>query len=211
MPERRYGWNARAGRYIDRRGRFVSRQRVRLALDGALDAAEREVLQLADQLRNRQISLRAWELAMREQVKNISLYSATAAKGGWAQMSQADYGRVGQHVREQYEYLRRFGRQIASGEQPLDGRFANRMRMYAREGRALFHRTEEAEARIRGMVEKRNIRYPGDSCDGCLAAERAGWIAIDSDEVPEIGSRTCRSNCRCRWEFRSAQEAAEAA
>lgn len=205
MADRPYRWSPRAARYRDpRTGRFVSQASVRRALDGAIEGAEREVRRLADDLRERRISLAEWELAMRRQVKDVSLYSAAASKGGWAQLSPSDLGRVGAHVRGQYDYLRRFAQQIQSGEQPLDGRFAQRMSLYVRGGRSLYHRTEEREQALRGMQEKRNIRFPGDSCAGCIAAEAAGWVPIEGSDVPEIGERECRANCRCRWEYRAA-------
>lgn len=138
---------------------------------------------------------------MRREVKSVALYSAAAAKGGWAQMSDADYGRVGQYVRGQYQYLRGFAQDVATGKQPLNGRLNARAHLYGQAGRPLYHRMEIAEQIVRGMTEKRSIRHGSDSCDGCVAAEVAGWVPIDSKTVLEIGARECRTRCKCSWEF----------
>lgn len=204
MPTRTprpYRWDSRTARYHDAQGRIVSRTQVRAAIDGALDRAEPEVRSLSEQLRAGRISLVQWELAIRQQVKDIHLWSAAAAKGGWAQMSQSDYGFVGRTVRDQYAYLRGFAAEIEAGL-PLDGRFLQRTALYSKGGRAMYHRTETRDQEIRGATEYRNVRHASDSCGGCVEAEAAGWVPIGT--LVPIGGRECRANCRCSLEYRSA-------
>lgn len=184
----------------------MSPSTVRAYLDTALEAAGKRIDALATQLRTRTIDLISWEVAMRREIKNVALYSGAAAKGGWAQMSDADYGRVGQYVQTQYRFLRGFAQDVQSGKQPLDGRLSARAQLYGEAGRPLYHRMEIAEQRVRGMTEKRNVLSEGDSCDGCLDADAAGWVLIDDSDVPQIGERDCRTRCRCEWEFRKAGE-----
>lgn len=201
LPE--YRWDRQSGRYRNAStGRFVPPSQVRAWLDFALDAATGRINGLANSLRAGTTDRISWEVAMRREVKNVALYSAAAAKGGWAQMSDADYGRVGQYVRSQYDYLRKFAREIAAGVQPLDGRMNARASLYGQAGRPLYHRIEIAEQKVRGMTERRRIRHAGDSCAGCLSAASAGWAGIDSRQVLEIGDTECRTRCRCSWEFR---------
>lgn len=202
-PKPDYIWDRAAGRYRNAStGRYVPATQVRLWLDVALDAATGRVSALAQALRGGTIDLISWEVATRREVKNVALYSAAAAKGGWAQMSDADYGRVGQYVRGQYQYLRGFARDIRTGAQARDGRLVSRSELYGQAGRPLYHRIEIAEQAVRGMTERRNHRYSGDSCDGCREATARGWVPINDKTILEIGARDCRTRCRCAWEFR---------
>lgn len=207
-PKPAYRWDRAVGRYRNAQGAFVAPSTVRAYLDTALSAATKRIDALATQLRTGKLDLISWEVAMRREVKNVALYSASAAKGGWAQMSDADYGRAGQYVRGQYQYLRRFAQEVQTGKQPLDGRLNARAQLYGEAGRPLYARMEIAEKRVRGMTEKRNVLADGDACEGCLAADAAGWVAIDDGDVPQIGERDCRTRCRCEWEFRKTGEEA---
>lgn len=205
----RYAWVPRAQQYRDQRtGRFVSRATVRQVLDRRLDAESRRVQDLARQLQRGEITGREWQAQMRNAVKDVQLASTALAKGGWAQMTAADYGRAGQRVREQYAYLQRFAQAIEAGL-PLDGRFMRRAQMYAQAGRRIFHLTERGEMRAQGFDQERNVRYAGDSCAGCIAAEAAGWVEIGS--LVPIGERECLSNCRCRLAFRRSTSVERAA
>lgn len=170
-------------------------------MDRALDASAQTMARLSEQLRTRQIGLIEWELAMRKEVKAVQLYSAASAKGGLAQLSQADLGRIGAATREQYRRLSAFAQQIEDGL-PLDGRFTQRARMYGAAGRGTYHKTERDEKERRGFTQEKNRRYSGDSCPGCVAAEAAGWVAIG--ELTPVGSRDCLTNCRCFIEYRKA-------
>lgn len=160
---------------------------------------------LATGLRDGSIDLITWEVRMRREVKVVATYSAALAKGGWAQMTETDYGRVGRYLQDQYRYLRGFMRDVASGRQGLGGVSA-RTSLYAQAGRPLFHLMEKAENRVRGRTERRSIRFAFDSCADCIAAEAAGWADIDDASVPEIGDRQCATRCKCSFEFRTPQE-----
>jgi hypothetical protein len=197
-PELR--WNEQAGRYIRSTGHFVARSEVRAALDRTLDTAEKRMAAVTEQLRQGSIALPDWQLQMAREVKSVHLASAALAKGGWAQMAPADYGRAGQLIRRQYAFLRNFAQQVANGEQRLDGTLARRAGMYVAAGRGTFHQVERREMEQRGMTEERNLRHAGDSCQGCLTETARGWVGIG--ELVPVGSRTCRTACRCSVEFR---------
>lgn len=204
----RLRFNAAAGRYQDRQGRFVNAATVRRDLDRALDESARAVAALADELRARRISLGEWELRMRAEVKTVQLYSAAVAKGGLAQLTSADLGRVGRETREQYAYLRNFALQIQAGLH-LDGRFRRRTAMYAQAGRGLFHRVERSEMARRGYTHESNVLAASDHCDGCVGETARGPVPIG--ELVPIGQRTCLSGCRCRVAYHRSADDARAA
>jgi len=205
-PPRAFTFDRRLGRYRDAAtGRLIPAAQVRAYLDEALVSAGKRMDSLANQLRAGQIDLISWEVRMRREVKIVATYSGAAAKGGWAQMTEADYGRVGRYGQDQYRFLRGFMRDIETGKQPLNGLVNARAQMYAQAGRPLYHRMEIAEQRVRGMRLRKSVRHARDSCAGCIAAEAAGWIDIDSTAVPEIGARECRTRCKCSWLYKAAE------
>lgn len=194
------GWNDVAGRYIGTNGRFVSQQAVSNALQSTIDQQAKTVANLTTQFRNGGVSLAEWRTGMADAVKITHLASSALANGGWSQLTQADYGRVGQLVRQQYAYLDNFAQEIASGKQKLDGTLERRAKMYPDGGRKTYESASRAESRIRGYDEERNVRHAQDSCEGCLEATAAGWVAIGTLPLP--GDRQCVTNCKCTLEQR---------
>ena len=206
MPDRPpFRYDRAAGRYRGPTGAFVSEARVRAYLDSALEAAGKRMDALANDLRAGKIDLISWEVRMRREVKIVATYSGAAAKGGWAQLTDADLGRIGRYVQDQYRYLRGFARDIATGKQSLGG-VNNRSRLYSQAGRPLYERMAKAENRVRGRTQRRSIRDARDSCDDCRAAAVAGWRDIDDPAIPEIGARQCKTRCRCRMLYRKPEE-----
>lgn len=198
-PRNRYRWNLASGRYIRADGRFVSFGEIRGAIDRALDNSESRLLGYGQALRDRSMSVAEWQTRTAQELKYIHTMTAAAAKGGWAQMSPADYGRVGLRLREQYAYLSRFAGEIQAGL-PLDGRFLNRIQLYAQSGRLTYHMVLRAERRIRGDTEERNVLGVADHCGECVSTTERGWQPIGT--LPLIGTRECLSNCRCHIEYR---------
>jgi hypothetical protein len=200
MPTPPYRFNARAYSYTDARGQFVSRRAVRDALDEALSANTGRMRALAEALRDGRLSIAEWQVQMAREVKNAHLYSAAAAKGGWQNMTPADYRRVGQRIREQYAFLNAFAAQVASGQQAMDGRMVARAELYGQAGRATYHHVERGEMEVRGMTEESSVLHPADSCDECIAEADAGWQPIGT--LTPVGERACLGRCRCTLDYR---------
>lgn len=194
-----FTWDPDLGRYRDAGGRLVAETRVRDALYRAIDGEKQSVRILAQELRAGGVDLGTWQAEMRQSIKRVHLWSAAAAKGGWAQMGPADYGRVGQIVRSEYRYLDGFTDAIATGL-PLDGRFLVRAAMYALAGKSTFYTVLRLEKLEAGYTEERNIRHAAESCDDCLAFSALGWVPIGTLPVP--GTRQCLRHCMCTMQFR---------
>lgn len=209
MPERRssltptYTWSARSQRYRSlATGRYVSRATVRRALDTALARSQVDILRLGRDLQAGRLTLAEWQVATARQLKAAHLASAAAARGGWAQMTQADYGRVGHRLRDEYAYLSRLAGQIADGTQALDGRLLTRLTLYAQGPRGTYHEQERAGMREAGYTEERNILGGADHCAGCQAETARGWVRIGRGGIVPIGQRQCLANCRCSIAYR---------
>lgn len=200
-----FTWNAAAARYRDARGRFVSTQQVRAALDATLDRYKREAKALAEQLRAGTLSLRAFDQAMRQLVKDTHLVSAASAVGGWQQLlnDPAALGRAGRAIRTQYRYLDGFVRDVASGEQTLGGSLSIRAAMYVDAGRNTHEKQREVLERTAGFDQERSIRHVSDSCATCISEAARGWVGIG--QLVPIGQRICLTNCRCTIERRRSE------
>ena len=201
--EERYAWNPASGttgRYRDRAtGRYVSELNVRGDLDKYIDAKNSVLDDLANQLRNREISLADWQLQMRNEIRNMHNAAAMVAKGGRNQMTYADWGRVGQRLRFQYGKLDDWARDIASGKAPIDGRLNWRARLYGQAARGTYEQQRRAMAAEKGNDEEMRILHAKESCNGCIAI--AGyWAPIGT--LPDIGSQECSTNDMCTFEYR---------
>lgn len=196
-------WDSRALRYRNTaNGRFIKRQAVADAVEGAVTETAERMRATAIQLQNGQINLAQFELTMRDLIKAQHLLSAGIAQGGKAQLSPAALGRIGADTKKQYQYLANLGRQIERGEQPLNGQFLARVELYARASRQTFMVTERRAHLESGFDEERNMLHPAEHCEGCIAEDAKGWVPIG--ELVPVGQRTCKVNDRCTVEYRKA-------
>ena len=192
-----YRWEPNAGvsgRYRDERGRFVASSTVRRELDRYLDAAD-PAKALAEALRGRQLSVADWEVAFRRHIKNTHLNAIALERGGWANMTPADYGRAGQIIREQYGYLKNFAADIASGKQRLDGTLGVRAKLYTQAGRETFYRSKHANLAA-GVDMVSSVRNARDSCVECVSFD-GKWFRVGDSAYKLPGRRICTKNCRC--------------
>lgn len=196
-----FTWDRQARRYRDAGGRFVSLRDVRQALDVAIRGLRREMRSVTQRYQRGEISLGEWRVAMQSSVKNTHLFSAALAKGGWGQMTPADFGRVGGIVRVQYQYLERFAVGVADGKIPTDGRMIRRAEMYFETGRGTYHKVQRDVMSEGGFDQERSVLHPADHCDECVDEAAKGWQPVGS--IIPIGERTCLGNCHCTMEYRS--------
>lgn len=199
----RYRWlptAGKTGRYYDNQTkRLVSWLDVRRDIDTYIANSNKTIDGLANQLRNREISLAEWQTAMRNEMRAMHSNAAMTAKGGRAQMTHADWGRVGQELRFQYGKLDQFAKDIASGKQPLDGRMNWRAKLYGEAARGTHEQEKRSNSANKGLTEEMRILHAKESCKGCLA--NAGfWAPIGT--LPKIGSQDCATNCFCTFAFR---------
>jgi len=196
------GWNESAGRYVElSTGRFVPFSTVRDSLDVVAEASGARMNTLTQSLVNEEISLAEWQVGMMEQIKISHTAAAASARGGWAQMSQADWGATGRLIRAQYDFLRNFANEIASGKQALDGRALFRANLYAQAARGTFEEIRRRYERLmNGMEEERRVLGEADHCNGCLAQAELGFQPIGTLEP--IGSQECVTNCHCTFIYR---------
>lgn len=181
-------------------GRYISRTAVRRALEESLGNLTRLTDTLADDLRAGRLSVDAWQAEMKLIIRQTQMAAAEIANGGRAQMTQADYGRVGQQVRVQYAFLDNWVAEIRAGA-PVDNRIEGRARQYIRSARTSFLTQEAAVMSQQGFLA-RNVTRASESCAECLAEQAKGLVPVEQLSMP--GTRVCRGNCKCFLVFERA-------
>lgn len=197
----RYEFDPRVHRYRDlRTGRFVDWNRtVRPAVERTMDAIAREIRELGRQAGAGEIGRLEFVDAMKDRLKIAHLLAYATAKGGWAQMTPADFVRVGRELRRQYNYLRNFAADLAQGKLS-EGQAAFRASLYARAAYATYENARREAMRAAGFTEERRRRTAKESCPDCIEYARRGWQPIGT--LPPIGQSQCIVNCRCYFEYR---------
>jgi hypothetical protein len=115
-------------------------------------------------------TVRRWELEIRDRLKRVYLAEYMLGRGGQQAMTQADYGRVGNMLRDQYQYLRTFALDVQAGTMS-EAQIAARTQLYH-------------ESSIQAFERGKAAAYSGDLI---LPA----W--------PADGFTRCKARCRCRW------------
>ena len=200
MPD--YGWNGSKYFSLDT-GRFVSPSAVRDALESAIDQSALNMNAISQQLLSSEISLAQWQTGMMKNIKLAHTAAAASANGGWAQMTQSDWGFAGSLIKKQYENLERFAGQIESGKQALNGQILSRADLYGQAPIGTYEaQRQRFEILVNGVEEERRIleATDGANCAGCLEQADLGWQPVGT--LKNIGSQECLTNCRCTVEFR---------
>lgn len=198
-----YVWSTSTRRYRGPSGRFIPDGQALRSLEKDLAGLVTTTDQLAAEYRAGRLSLEAWRMEMQDIIKHVAIGSATLAKGGRAQMTPADFGRVGQRVREQYGFLEDWVQQIVSGEAPLDGRLTSRARLYVAAGRPTYVAVRAADVEDAGFDQEHSETRPAEHCDQCLIEEARGWVPIGT--LIPIGQRTCKVNDHCLMHYRNSR------
>ena len=204
LPE--YRWNQAAGRYIGPNGQFVSQITIRGELDKALDNVTDRLVSLSRDFRTGAIDGRTWQIESMKLIKQTHLIGGALEKGGWANMTQSDFGRIGQIVRGEYAYFNNLIAQLELGQQRLDGTLDSRMRLYGQAGRGTYHTFERESRAIQGYDEVKRILHGRDNCKsskrpGCVEEAAKGFVKLEFFVM--IGDTTCLSNCRCSTQYRN--------
>ena len=135
---------------------------------------------LNEQLAAGSISLDTWERSLRDEIKfgHVSTYSA-GRSGSWSSISFAEWGRLGQRIRRQYQFLKGFAADIrAKGDEGFTVEYLN--------NRASLYADNMRESLEAGIARDRGLD------PGVLPA------------MPGDGSTKCLTRCKCRWRIRAA-------
>ncbi len=169
-------WDDVSGRYRNvETGRYMGAKQMVAARDDFVVALKADSDLVAQQLADGEISLGRWMLDMEVRIKQAYTDQYILAVGGRNNMTQADWGRVGSMVKEQYGYLEKFATEAQAGKLS-PAQIKARSRMYMDSSTQAFERGNAASRGMPGLPA-----YPGD------------------------GQTVCRANCKCHWEIEDAE------
>ena len=197
-----YRWNAGAGRYVDvATGRFLPKQAEVRALDERITAGIDQVQALTSGMMRGVVTVAEWQTAVAVELRRMHTQAAALGRGGWAQMTPADWGHVGRKLRDEYAYLRGFAEALASGTLS-ESQINVRVSQYVNGIWSRYWRGEMGAMQEAGMTEERRILTPAEHCADCESYAAQGWQPIGSLPEPGEGS-VCGNNCRCLKIFRA--------
>lgn len=162
-------YNRATRRYHDpATGRFLGQKDLARLRDTFTDRLAARAATLGEALGSGEIGVTQWEGAMREIINAAHVDLAALGKGGRAQMTPADWGRVGMAIRRQYEYLANF-----SGEAlgMTGGQIATRAKMYVGAATASYEKAHAAAWNVDLPA------HPGEDCEG-LTNCRCAWELV---------------------------------
>lgn len=152
---------------------------------------------LAEKVFTGNLTIGAWEEAMRAELRQLHSSAAAIAKGGWDNMTSADWGRLGTPLREQYKYLHGFASTIAEQSDTISLRAIQaRARMYGRASN-----NTAALIQAGAVIESLLPWMPGDGSTRCLVNCKCRWVL----KVVKIDKKSGDKTVRAVWRLSPAE------
>jgi hypothetical protein len=195
MPD--YTYNPRTRRYSSG-GKTIPPERVREWASEVRSKAQERMKAVTEQFVAGKMNRAAWTIEMRSLISRSHGAVAMLAQGGKNAMDEKAWGRAGQRIKAESEYLRGFERDVANGKAGTEAQIIARAQLYANALHGTYERAVVAREKESGV--RRVIRVLGvpttEHCADCpgLAGE------YDIDEAPEIGASECGGACNCYFE-----------
>lgn len=193
-----YNYDNRAQRWRDSvSGQFLANETVVNEMRVHQNATHSTLESLTRSLYSGNINIAQWQIAVASELKDAHLAQAMFARGGRANMGQAEFGRVGQTLREQYGFLARFAEDIASGRQSL-AQALTRVNLYGNATQQSYW-SEYAQG---NKGKKFYYRLsPAEHCPTCLTRAAGNPYTFDNLQgYPGDGSTQCKANDQCTLE-----------
>lgn len=159
---------------------------------------------LTNSLYSGQITVQQWQLAVASELKDAHLAQAIYAVGGKLNMTQANYGRVGGVLRDEYRYLTNFAQQIANG-QISQAEAISRIRQYGNATQQSYWRefVEASTGELDWVLGVADHCHPSAGKYGCVELAMGSPYTVDTiPTYPGAGETTCHGNCNCTVERR---------
>jgi len=184
------------GRYRDERGRFLGKAAVERIVDGRIDKLEQSLKRFTRMLADGSITIDQWQGSVREAIKTAHIQAAIIGNGGRSGMGSAEYGLVGQKLRQEYAYLQNFANDLL-GQRISKPMALARIGLYAQSVRGSYWQGSEIRQKGQGYSLMQRILDPqAQHCQDCLSYAARGIVPIGSLPLP--GQRCeCKARCRC--------------
>jgi hypothetical protein len=199
-----YTWDRSASRYRSgATGRYVARNEIVNLLGTHISGGENRVEALTRAMFEGTIAPATYAEQMRTQLRRLHLQNAALGAGGWDRLRPADYGRIGQRLRDDYGRINKLITDVQNGNATI-AQALNRANGYVGNSRIAFWETERAAQSVPKpgkVVIERRVLGAKKNCPDCLRYYAAGWQPIGVLPVPAIAC-ACGTHCGCRLERR---------
>lgn len=191
-----WSYDRKTGRFRDEKGRFLSEKGVESLVDGRINKLDSQLRQFTRMLADGAITLDQWQGSVREAIKAAHLQAAIIGHGGRSGMGAAEYGRIGQRLRQEYAYLQGFALDLLE-QRSSPAMALARISLYAQSVRGSFWEGASMRKEQQGYGLMQRILDPlAQHCSDCVAYASRGIVPIGS--VPLPGQRcACKARCRC--------------
>lgn len=189
--------------YIDRNGVRLTDREIREALDEYIDSVQAGMARQVTKYTAGELTTADLFRSLENEVIALHGASGSIAYGGLAQMDFEKWSRIESRLVSELGYLNQFRGDVQlaaqAGELSAEG-IANRAGLYGEAAYAEYmNQVVEREADHGVTLGRRICEQDGTSCDDCVDAATEDFIPLE--DIPEIGSLQCMSNCRCEIEF----------
>jgi hypothetical protein len=194
-----FTWNKKSQRYHyangSKKGRFVKESQIEQLTEQAI----KDHLELGDVVNNAlfsgKINVARWERQTAELLRSLAIYQYALGIGGAKQMDWQDYSLINGQLNLEYQYLRRFSRDILRGNLS-EAQIEARIKMYYNKTNHFKERGRLEGHKRNGYLWERRVIAANHSCDDCIRYTGMGWAQIGT--LPNPGENCqCKSNCKC--------------
>ena len=202
-------WDELAKRYRNK-GTFLSRaDALELALESILQS-QNSIATIANLWSGGIIDSTVWNLSFKQVIKDEYIRQYLAGIGGRGRMTQADWGRIGNMLKNQYGFVDNFTDQLATMS---DAQIEFRMRLYINSAHQANERAHAILARQWGADMVDWEKDPAaENCDTCTRrdaeppqsiGEKGGYYdtVLGIETFPGAGDSECLVSCRCHLKF----------
>lgn len=170
-------WNQLTKRYRNSKTKKTISSNTVLRLRDDFVDEMRDFSKLTDDLINSRITVQEWVLEMRKRVRDVHAAQYMLARGGRNAMFQTDLDALSEIIKEQYDFLQKFGQEVRAGNLSAS-QIRSRSEMYMETATRSYEQGKAASFDIELPA------YPADGSQICKARCRCRWeINILEDKV----------------------------
>lgn len=170
-----WSYDAATKSFIDESGTRMTENELNAVRDQYLDAMDSLMETYAQNLASGAWPMSQFEAEMRRRLKDAHIAEYVLGRGGVAQMTPSDYGRIGAVLKKQYKYLRGFLNDVEAGKETA-GQATNRAKNFLGSARQSF-------SRGRGKSYGLDLPcHPADGGTSCHGNCRCEWNIEEDDE-----------------------------
>ena len=196
-------YDTRSGAYIRDNGVRVPKTQILSILPREQRILERKLENHTKQLLNGTIDPFTWERRVKSDLKQSHLKMVALGSGGKEGITARHKGQVGAALRQEYNLLFDFRKEIQRGKLS-DKQVLARAKSYSRSVSQSYYRSEQlSRAQGGATLGRRVLDVNAKHCPQCPGYVTNGFVPID--EIVPPGTRCdCRGNCKCTVVYRVA-------